>query len=277
VHVTFTGGEALLRPYTLDLVRHALDLGLLVEILTHGYWTDQSRIEQLAEADPWRITVSLDGIGAMHSLVRGRDDFFDKTERSLETLQRVRRERGSRFKIRLKTVVMRQNLADVCNVALYAASKPGVDVFYQPIEQNYNSPEDPYWFAQSSNWPDHIEHAVQVVRRLVSLKREGLPIANSFAQLEAMEPYFRRPRDLRLMVQNHSAHEQRMLCSATTNLEIRPNGDVWTCARKVSIGNIRERGIREIWEQRPQWWNAGCCMQNGATVLAGSEAKKTDE
>ena len=36
VHVAFSGGEALLRPYTIDLVAHGSRIGLFQEILTHG-------------------------------------------------------------------------------------------------------------------------------------------------------------------------------------------------------------------------------------------------
>ena len=45
VHVCLTGGEALLRPYTVDLMEYGSRLGLLMELLTHGYWKDQTRIE----------------------------------------------------------------------------------------------------------------------------------------------------------------------------------------------------------------------------------------
>src|ERR1019366_6846922 len=82
VHVFFSGGEALLRPYTPEVLAHAASIGLFAEILTHGYWDDQSRIEKAALANPSRITVSLDGIGDTHTLIRGRENFFEKTNRT---------------------------------------------------------------------------------------------------------------------------------------------------------------------------------------------------
>jgi MoaA/NifB/PqqE/SkfB family radical SAM enzyme len=260
VQVTFSGGEALMQPFTVNLVQHAVDVGLVVEVLSNGYWHNQTRIERLAASNPWRITVSLDGIGATHSLIRGREDFFERTENSLKTLDRMRRENGLKFKIRLKTVVMRQNLEAVHEVAHYANERAGYEVFYQPIEQNYNTEEDPHWFEGSDNWPYDTERAVAVVHDLIELKQKGLPIANSFAQLQAMEPYFRSPALLRLATQSHSAHENKMPCSALTNLEMRAGGEVVTCVMKAPIGNIQERGIREIWEARPKWWREGCCQ-----------------
>jgi MoaA/NifB/PqqE/SkfB family radical SAM enzyme len=159
---------------------------------------------------------------------------------------------------------MRQNLLEVDEVARYAASRPGFEVFYQPIEQNYNTEDNPLWYETSDNWPTDPSQAVEVVERLIRLKREGLPIANSYAQLESMVPYFRGPDNLRIRTQAHSAHERRSLCAALTTLEIRADGHVLTCARKPPIGNIKNEPIRQIWESRPQWWRAGCCAVDGS-------------
>ena len=260
VPVFFSGGEALLRPYTTEVVGYGVSLGLWVEVLTHGYWDDQSRIERLAEANPGRITVSMDGVGDTHSLIRGRENFFEKTSRSLETLQRIRAEKGLGYAIRLKTVIMRQNLGEVENVARFAAGN-SMEVFYQAVEQNYNTPEDPRWFEHSENWPRDAAAAEAAVRRLIALKKEGLPIRNSLAQLETMIPYFRDPDSMRVSIQSHTAHHRRPVCSALTNIQVQPNGDVLACYGMPPVGNIRKTTIREIWNNRPAWWDGGCCLE----------------
>ena len=261
VQVTFSGGEALMKPFAVDLIKHAVNVGLVVEVLTNGYWDNQQRIELLAAANPWRVTVSLDGIGPTHSLIRGRPDFFERTEKSLQTLEQVRRNYRLNFKIRLKTVVMRQNLLEAHEVARYANSRPGFEVFYQPIEQNYNTEDDPNWYEKSDNWPTDPMHAASAVAQLIRLKRDGFPIANSYAQLEAMAPYFLSPASLRLRTQSHSAHERRIFCGALNNLEIAADGNVFSCIRMDPIGNIKRQAIREMWESRPQLWRSGCCME----------------
>src|SRR5690242_13363579 len=103
-HVFFSGGEALLRPYVPELLAHASAVGLYAEVLTHGYWDNQSRIEEVARANPSRITVSLDGIGETHTKIRGRDKFWEKTTRTLETLKRMRAEHSLGYVVRLKCV-----------------------------------------------------------------------------------------------------------------------------------------------------------------------------
>lgn len=266
VSVIFTGGEALLYPHTLELVEYGVSLGLFVEILTHGYWSDQARIEKLALADPWRITMSVDGVGETHSKIRGRDNFFELTNRTLETLIRVREQHRLAFQIRLKTVVMEHNLDNLSEVARFA-SRDGMDVFYQPIEQNYNTPTDPLWFQSSGNWPRDPERAVRTIQELIQCKRAGLHIANTETQFAAMIRYFEDPAGLRMVTQAHVAHERTTPCAALTMLQLQANGDVTVCANRPPIGNIRASTIRQLWKQRSSVWENGCCLATPAPVL----------
>ncbi len=260
IHVAFSGGEALLRPFTTDLAAYASELGLFLEVLTHGYWDDQSRIEKLALALPGRITMSIDGIGETHSLVRGREKFWEKSFTSLQTLKRVKEEKKLGYVIRLKTVVMSHNLHDVANVAKFAAEN-GMEVFYQAIEQNYNTEEDVRWWEHSENWPKDTSKAVSRVEELVRLKREGLPIANSIGQLESMIRYFQNPDSMRVAIQGHSGHERRHLCAALTMLQFQANGEVTVCSGAPRAGNVKDKPIRKIWEDRSRYWEQGCCLE----------------
>jgi MoaA/NifB/PqqE/SkfB family radical SAM enzyme len=261
IHTYFSGGEALLRAWSTDLLAHGSKIGLFTEFLTHGYWEDQSRIEALANANPWRVTISLDGMGEFHTKVRGKAGFFEKTMRSVDTVKRIRKERGFGTHIRVKTVVMAHNLDGVADVAKYVRTQENMTVFFQAVEQNYNTPEDPRWWEKTDNWPTDPEKAISVVENLKQLKREGYPIANSMDQLDAMIPYFRNPDASRIQIQSHSAHEHKALCAALTTVQLMPNGDVITCYGMEPVGNIRQKPIREIWAERPQWWkNGNCCL-----------------
>ncbi len=153
------------------------------------------------------------------------------------------------------------NVDELDKIANFA-TQDGVDVFYQPIEQNYNTEEDPYWYKRSDNWPKDTAKITASVERLIQLKKRGLHIGNSFEQLQVMIPYFQNPDALRLATQYHSAHEGRPLCSALTTIEFRANGDVLSCVGKKPVGNIKVTSIPEIWEKRPRWWEGGCCLES---------------
>ena len=260
VHIVITGGEALLKDYTIGLVGYASSIGLFVELLSHGFWKDQEMIERLALARPSRVTISFDGVGGIHSLIRGREGFFEKTETTIQTLRRMRERHGSPETIRLKTVIMQQNLDEVCEIARFARQQ-GLEVFYQPIEQNYNTADAADWFIQSNTWPRSTQKAISAVENLCRLKAEGAPIVNSFAQLKAMISYFQNPAALRIATQSHNAHEKQSLCAALTTLQVQADGSVTVCSRMMPIGNIKTQSIREIWVARPHWWEAGCCQE----------------
>ncbi len=271
VQVTLTGGEALLQRFAPELVAHGVQQDLAIELLTHGYWSDHSRLRQAALADPWRITLSLDAIGDTHNAVRGRRKFWERTHASMQMLTALRAERGLSYMLRLKTVIMRQNVAEVANVAHYA-KESGVEVFYQPIDRNYNSAEDPLWFETAPTWPRDQKALEASVRTLIRLKKEGFPIANSVAQLEAMIPYFLDPSALGAAASSQALHETERQCSGLTTLQIHPNGDVRICASRPSIGSLKEERVRDLWRSRPRFWEGEqCCHITGG----GEESAST--
>lgn len=261
VHVLISGGEALMKGYTIDLVAHARQIGLFLEILTHGYWKDQTKIERLARANPWKVTMSLDGLGETHTRVRGRPNFWEMSNTTLQTLLRLRKEEKLGYTVRLKHVLMSYNLDDTVKLAKFA-EQDGVEIFFQPIEQNYNTPDDPQWYLHSENWPTDIPKVVANVRELIAMKQSGKShIANTVEQLEVMIPYFENPDTSRVAVQTHSAHEKRRNCNALTTLQLQSNGDVTVCTGVPPVGNFRDQPIREIWENRPHFWEEGCCLE----------------
>jgi MoaA/NifB/PqqE/SkfB family radical SAM enzyme len=261
VHVTISGGEALMKGYTIDLVTHARSIGLFLEILTHGYWKDQNKIERLARANPWKVTMSLDGLGETHTLVRGRPNFWEMSHTSLKTLLRLRKEENLGYTVRLKNVLMSYNMDDTVKLAKFA-EQDGVEIFFQPIEQNYNTPDDPQWYLHSENWPKDTNRVIANVRELIAMKKSGTShIANSLQQLEAMIPYFQDPDASRVAVQTHSAHEKRRSCNALTTLQLQSNGDVTVCTGVPPVGNFRDTPIRKIWESRPHFWAEDCCLE----------------
>lgn len=266
LHVLITGGEALLNRDASSVLAHGASIGLWMEFLTNGYWDDQSRLEGIARARPKRVTISLDGIGDTHSLVRGKPDFWEKTSRSIETLLRLRREERLGYGIRLKTVIMDQNVDALADVADYARSND-VEVLYQAIEQNYSTPEDPHWYEHAPTWPKNVQQAVDAVDGLLALRRDGYPIVNSEADFASMNRYFRDPASYWRSVQAHTAHEQTPLCAGLGNMQIEPNGDVLCCPKVPIIGNVRQTPLALIWKNRPPTWVSGCCLTEPSLPL----------
>jgi MoaA/NifB/PqqE/SkfB family radical SAM enzyme len=197
----------------------------------------------------------------VHTAVRGRPNFWERSIRSFETFKRMRQEHGLGYTLRLKNVIMSHNLTDTVRLARFA-EQDGVEIFYQAIEQNYNTADDANWFLHSENWPKDTARAIANIRELISMKQSGHShIANSVEQLEAMIPYFENPAASRVAIQTHSAHERKRSCNALITLQMQSSGDVTVCTGAPPVGNIREKSIRDIWEDRPHLWEQGCCLE----------------
>ncbi|MEO2047679.1 MAG: SPASM domain-containing protein, partial [Pirellulales bacterium] len=61
---------------------------------------------------------------------------------------------------------------------------------------------------------------------------------------------------------NQYTHEDKTQCASLGLFQIQSNGDVRTCSHMESVGNIKLATPREIWNTRPKWWEAGCCLEN---------------
>jgi radical SAM protein with 4Fe4S-binding SPASM domain len=74
--LTFIGGEVFLYPGWEKIGRHLSDRGLLVNIMSNGYRFDQRTIEQIQYARLTNVGISVDGLEANHTAIRGRADAF---------------------------------------------------------------------------------------------------------------------------------------------------------------------------------------------------------
>ena len=66
----------------------------------------------------------------------------------------------------------------IVSLLLPGGIHPGIDFtsgsiltlhFYQPIEQNYNTAEDPEWYKTSENWPRDIPATIKAIEALESV------------------------------------------------------------------------------------------------------------
>jgi MoaA/NifB/PqqE/SkfB family radical SAM enzyme len=257
-NLVITGGEALVRSDSIELARYAAKLGLLVEFLTNGYLLADAA-DELAHASLDRITISFDGATAKTvNAFRGKNDFYQRATDGIKKLAEKRSVLGGDFQIWLKTVVMRHNIEELVEIARLA-KRLGIEVCYQPIEQNYGQLYDPSWRKDSELWPQDVEFAAEAINELMRLKEEGLPIVNSKASLMVMESYFRHPDVWMRKVRDHAADAKASVClGGVANLEILPDGKVKVCGEGAAIGDCRKKPLRDIWRNRPACWKGQC-------------------
>jgi MoaA/NifB/PqqE/SkfB family radical SAM enzyme len=95
--VAFAGAEPLARRDTLDLMAHACDRGLRVTLATNGTLIGHDVARRIKRIGVSYVGVSLDGIGPVHDLLRGRPGAFDFAVRGIRYLKSAGQYAGLRL------------------------------------------------------------------------------------------------------------------------------------------------------------------------------------
>ncbi len=258
-NMVFTGGEALLRDDMLEILTYAVNKGISVELLSNSIIVNDFLAQAIVDTGIAQFTTSFDGMNPeTHDRFRGKDGFHAKTVAAITALSTYRQKQENPMKILLKTVISANNLEELADIARYSQQQ-GVEVLYQPIEQNYGEEPNADWYKESSFWIRDFAKLKEGVGQLQELKRRGFPIVNSEDDLATIIRYFECPEELMAAVQAHDTRTAKDTCRhAVTNFVISSNGDVQMCFKMKPIGNLRSSSPREIWNKRKHCWVSSC-------------------
>lgn len=93
--VSLTGGEPLMHPQLADIVRYVRTRKMTPAVSTNGFLITRARIEELNDARPWALQLSLDGVHATKTTRK----VLDLLEPQMELLAR-----HARFRVRVNTI-----------------------------------------------------------------------------------------------------------------------------------------------------------------------------
>lgn len=112
--IGITGGEPLLRKDIFEIVAHARSHRIPVTLNTNGLLLNRpGKIEDLLDAGPTNVNISLDGGTAeTHDRLRG-GPFFEPTLQAVQALATAARARGDRTTVTLVTVLSETNLDEL--------------------------------------------------------------------------------------------------------------------------------------------------------------------
>lgn len=257
--MVFTGGEALLRDDMLEILAYAVSRDIRVELLSNGILVDDRLAQRIVATGITQFTTSFDGINAeTHDRFRGGSGFHARTLSAIAAIRAHRQGQEKPLKILLKTVISANNQEELVAIARFAREQ-GLEVLYQPIEQNYGEEPNAHWFGDSKLWIRDVVKLKQEIARLQEFKRQGYPIVNSVDDLATVIRYFEYPEELMTAVQAHDTRTAADACRhAVTNFVISSNGDVRMCFKMEPIGNLRKAAPREIWHNRQRCWTETC-------------------
>ena len=236
-HVNFNGGEPYLREDFNRILRFCGEHGILAGFVTNAIHMDRAIARETIEANPFNISISLDGMAARtHDALRGHEGAHAKVMRAIDHLCEFREQLGARSKIIIKPTVMKKNLAELPEMARWVEGRGDLLLYLQPVI--------PWWSTGSKNqFGVDLGLLDGVVDELLDAREGGAPILNSPDHLRSFKPYF---RDATL------PDVARGVCHVgVKNFFIHPDGDVFLCEHEFdAVGNITRDTPADIWRSR---------------------------
>ena len=211
VGVAFEGGEPLLRKDLVDILAFSRSLPLHTSLITNGTLLE-SRIDEIAPYINGVVYVSLDGLEKTHDAIRGVGGSFRKSVRGISAAK-------EKVTVTINTTVMNENIDEIENMVYLAkelGTKISVAIAHEYCNANASSPST--------------SKITRIAHRLIEMKREGYPLANSIGYFKVM------------------AKEKKWQCRPWTMINIDPHGNVvlpcYVHSDYASSTSILEKGIK---------------------------------
>jgi len=232
--VNITGGEAFLRNDLVEIAKNLTQLNPNMRMVfsSNGFLTDRivDFMCQIRKFNPKAcISISLDGIGEMHSETRGINDAYDKVLKTIEGLKKA-------------------NINDI-------------RVGYTGSDKNISHLSQVYDFAKANN----IEFTMSIVHNSENYFNIDTNTLKDIDSLENQLNYVIRqelkqinPRRLFRTyyfkgIINYAKTDKRLLpcCALKNSFFINALGKIFPCnILETSIGNLKEDNFENIWTSR---------------------------
>ncbi len=242
--VLFSGGEPLVRPDILDLIKKAVSLGMRAVLSTNGVLIDENLAKELKKLGLSYVGISLDGGREVHDRFRGVKGAFDKVISAIEACKKEGLKVGLRFTInklnaqeipKIFDLVEEMEIPRICFYHLVYAGR-GTKL----VEMDLSHEETRYWVDYIIDRTKEIHDKGLKVEVLtvdnhadgpylyLRMKREGNPRAEEVYELLKMNGGNNSGVGIGCVSWNGDVHADQF----------------W---RHYSFGNVRERPFSEIW------------------------------
>ena len=227
------GGEVLIREGAEELLEQA-GSKFSLSLNTNGYLIDE-RVARLLARNLDAVGISLDGAKAQtHDYLRGMPGAY---ERVVSAVRYLRRESPDLI-ITMNTVILEKNLDELVDLVKWVERHQVNGIIFQAVTAPSNTPDDDFWYKNKFRflWPEYPHKAVEVIDKLIGMKRGGSQIVNSVSQLEYFKTYFLSPEKA----------GQGLRCEYERALKVEADGNVKICDFSVPVGNIKDQPLDEI-------------------------------
>jgi sulfatase maturation enzyme AslB (radical SAM superfamily) len=188
------GGEALMFPQVLDLVRFSVDRGFNTSIASNGWLIDEELAKKIAASGLKAISLSLDSPKKeVHDFLRGRVGVYDHVMAAIGYLHK----HCKGIYINLCCVFYQFNQDNIPELVEWANNNPmiGSINFMAAMQPNNTSPLDDWWHSElGSIWPQDPQKTVGIIQQVIDMKKKGYKVGNPVSQLMAFQSYYQHPQ-----------------------------------------------------------------------------------
>ena len=247
IRIVLGGGEAFLRREMLYAVADAAhEHGVYVTVSTNGTLVRESDVERLPTSGIRCVVVSIDSdLAEVHDRIRRVTGTFERAVRAVRALVAARDRSTSDFSVLTSTILGAHNLDRVPEMVAFLEGLGVSTTLFQPLQPAFARAVATRWWEQDPMFPRDGGQVERGIDSLLDLRSRGHRIFQTEAQVQDIRTYFRSPGHLPL----------GQCASAEKHLMVDMLGNVRLCFNMERIGlrpvaNVRERGLREIWEDR---------------------------
>ena len=113
--LTCSGGEPLMYPYIKEAIKLARDNGMIVHMITNGYFLTKKCARELYEAGLTQVQINIDSINpAKHDKIRGKKGSFERAVKALKNAKEVG------ITCVTQTVLMKYNEKEIIDIFKFA-------------------------------------------------------------------------------------------------------------------------------------------------------------
>lgn len=243
LRVSFVGiGEPLLNPNIFDMIRHAKMAGSSTGMTTNGSLITPNIANKIVESGLDMLTISVDGATKKtYEKIRKGGDFFRLREGLRNIVSAKAKRHARKPTLRLRTVVMRENLDELCDILKFA-KKNSVNLVYFFVV----FPTD----RTAGRGPKLVEKIEP------SKFKEKLLEAAHFAKMNGIKINVEPNIDMfeeQLKIQLEGMPPRRICIHPWSSLIVRANGDVQPCClfdipgKEGVMGNLFEKSFNSVW------------------------------
>lgn len=246
--LAFSGGEPLVRPDILELIRYAADKGIYVAIATNGTLITKEKAKEMKKAGVEFVQISLDGANAeTHDAFRGINGAFDKTVQGIKNCVE------QKFFVEVSTTVTKYNYKEIPRIIEFS-EKLGADWF---MAFNFVPTGRGKDIVEMDLSPDEREEMLKLLwNELKTRKINVLSTAPQFARVALQQEKEEKEKIVPTHFYNPKLAGQLVDlaefiggCGAGRfYLAMRANGDIQPCVFfPLKIGNILKDDFEELW------------------------------